>query len=468
MFDNLQDRFGEVLKGLRGQARLTEDNIKETLREVRMALLEADVALPVVRGFIERVRDKALGAEVTKSLTPGQVLIKIVNDELISLMGESNEELDLRQQPPAVILLAGLQGSGKTTSAAKLARYLKQRQKKSVMVVSCDIYRPAAIEQLRTVAAEVDAAFFPSTPEQKPVEIATSALEAARRQGQDVLIVDSAGRLAIDERMMQEIKDLHSAVTPVETLFVVDSMTGQDAAKTARAFHDALPLTGVVLTKIDGDARGGAALSIREITGKPIKFLGVGEKTDALEPFHPDRIASRILGMGDVVSLVEEMQQKVDHDKAEKLAKKIKKGKGFDLTDFRDQLKQVSSMGGMAGLMDKLPGAGQLPEHMKSQVNDKEVVKLIAIVDSMTSMERSHPQIIKGSRRRRIAIGSGTQVQDVNKLLKQFTQMQKMMKKMKGGNMAKMMRQMQGRLPPGMGGGMPPGGGLPPGGGFPM
>lgn len=464
MFDNLQDRFGEVLKGLRGQARLSEDNIKETLREVRMALLEADVALPVARGFIERVREKALGAEVTKSLTPGQVLIKIVNDELVSLMGEANEGLDLRQQPPAVILLAGLQGSGKTTSAAKLARYLKQRQKKSVMVVSCDIYRPAAIDQLRTVAAEVDAAFFPSTPQQQPVEIAKSALEAARRQGKDVLIVDSAGRLAIDERMMQEIKDLHAAVTPVETLFVVDSMTGQDAAKTARAFHDALPLTGVVLTKIDGDARGGAALSIREITGKPIKFLGVGEKTDALEPFHPDRVASRILGMGDVVSLVEEMQQKVDHEKAEKLAKKIKKGKGFDLTDFRDQLKQMSSMGGMAGLLEKLPGAGQLPEHMKSQVNDKEVVKLIAIVDSMTPMERQHPQVIKGSRRRRIATGSGTQVQDVNKLLKQFTQMQKMMKKMKGGNMAKMMKQMQGRLPPGMGGM----GGMPPGGGFPM
>ncbi len=471
MFDNLQDRFGEVLKGLRGQARLSEDNIKETLREVRMALLEADVALPVVRGFIERVREQALGAEVTKSLTPGQVLIKIVNDELVSLMGEANEELDLRQQPPAVILLAGLQGSGKTTSAGKLARYLKERQQKRVMVVSCDIYRPAAIDQLRTVAAEVEADFFPSTPQQQPVEIARAALDAARRQGHDVLIVDSAGRLAIDARMMQEIQDLHTAVTPVETLFVVDSMTGQDAAKTARAFHDALPLTGMVLTKIDGDARGGAALSIREITGKPIKFLGVGEKSDALEPFHPDRIASRILGMGDVVSLVEEMQQKVDHEKAEKLAKKIKKGKGFDLVDFRDQLKQMSSMGGMAGLLEKLPGAGQLPEHMKHQLNDKEVVKMIAIVDSMTSGERLHPQIIKGSRRRRIANGSGTQVQDVNKLLKQFTQMQKMMKKMKGGNMAKMMRQMQGRLPPGMGGmgGMPPGGGgFPPGGGFPM
>jgi signal recognition particle subunit SRP54 len=339
------------------------------------------------------------------------------------------------------------------------------------MVVSCDVYRPAAIEQLRTVAGEVGASFFPSTPEQKPMEIAASAVAAARKQFQDVLIVDTAGRLAIDADMMAEIQALHGAkLSPVETLFVVDSMTGQDAAKTAKAFHDALPLTGVILTKADGDARGGAALSIREITGKPIKFLGVGEKTTALEPFHPDRIASRILGMGDVVSLVEEVQQKVDQKQAEKLARKIKKGKGFDLTDFRDQLKQMSKLGGMAGLMDKLPGMGQVPDHVKSQVNDKEVVKLIAIVDSMTPMERAHPQIIKGSRRKRIAMGSGTQVQDVNKLLKQFTQMQKMMKKMKGGNMAKMMRQMQGRLPPGMGGmggGMPPGG-FPPGGGFPM
>jgi signal recognition particle subunit SRP54 len=452
MFDTLQERFGDVLKGLRGQARLTEENIRDTLREVRMALLEADVALPVVRGFIERVRDKALGAEVTRSLSPGQVLIKIVNDELTALMGEANEALDLNVQPPAVILMAGLQGSGKTTSTAKLARFLKERHKKSSMVVSCDIYRPAAIEQLRTVAAEVGAAFHPSTPDENPLDIARAALDAARRQFKDVLIVDTAGRLAIDEAMMQEIKQLHAALSPVETLFVVDSMTGQDAAKTAQAFHEALPLTGVILTKADGDARGGAALSIRQITGKPIKFLGVGEKTSALEPFHPDRVASRILGMGDVVSLVEEMQQKVDQRQAEKLAKKIKTGKGFDLTDFRSQLQQMNKLGGMAGLMDKLPGMGQIPDHVKGQVNDKEVTKLIAIVDSMTPMERAHPQIIKGSRRRRIAIGSGTQVQDVNKLLKQFTQMQKMMKKMKGGGMAKMMRQMQGRLPPGMGG----------------
>jgi len=470
MFQTLQERFGEVLKGLRGQSRLTEDNIKETLREVRMALLEADVALPVVRGFVDRVREKALGAEVTKSLTPGQVLIKIVNDELVALMGEANEGLDLNVQPPAVILMAGLQGSGKTTTSAKLARYIRERLKKSVMVVSCDVYRPAAIEQLRTVAGEVQAAFFPSSPDQRPDDIARAAIEAARRQQKDVLIVDTAGRLAIDEAMMQEIQQLHRVVSPVETLFVVDAMTGQDAAKTARAFHDALPLTGVILTKADGDARGGAALSIREITGKPIKFLGVGEKTTALEPFHPDRVASRILGMGDVVSLVEDIQQKVDQEKAEKLARKIKKGKGFDLADFREQLQQMNKLGGMAGMLEKLPGMNEVPDHLKNQVNDKEITKLIAIVDSMTPMERAHPQIIKGSRRRRIAMGSGTQVQDVNKLLKQFTQMQKMMKKMKGGNMAKMMRQMQGRLPPGMGGmggGFPPGGGLPPGGGFP-
>ena len=473
MFDSLQERFGEVLKGLRGQARLTEDNIKDTLREVRMALLEADVALPVARGFVERVRERALGADVTKSLTPGQVLIKIVNDELTALMGESNEGLALNVQPPAVILMAGLQGSGKTTTTGKLARFLKERQGKKVMVVSTDVYRPAAIDQLETVAKEVGVDFFPSTSDQQPTAIAEGAVAAAKKQFKDVLIVDTAGRLAVDEAMMAEIQALESGLSPAETLFVVDSMTGQDAAKTAKAFHDALPLTGVILTKADGDARGGAALSIREVTGKPIKFLGTGERTTALEPFHPDRVASRILGMGDVVSLVEEVQQKVDHQQAEKLAKKIKKGKGFDLTDFRDQLKQMSQFGGMAGLMDKLPGMGQVPDHVKSQVNDKEVVKLIAIVDSMTAMERAHPQIIKGSRRKRIAMGSGTQVQDVNKLLKQFTQMQKMMKKMKGGNMAKAMRQMQGRLPPGMGGmgggggGMPPGG-FPPGGGFPM
>ncbi len=463
MFENLQDRFGRVLNNLRGQGRLTEDNVKDTLREVRMALLEADVALPVVRQFVDQVREKALGEEVMRSLTPGQVLIKIVNDELISLMGEANEQLDLTAQPPAVVLMAGLQGSGKTTSVAKLARWLQEKQKKTVLVASCDVYRPAAIEQLRTVAAEVGAGFFPSSGDQDPVHIARSALDAARKQFKDVLIVDTAGRLHVDAAMMEEIKQIHAAVRPVETLFVVDAMTGQDAANTARAFDEALPLTGVILTKTDGDARGGAALSIRQITGKPIKFLGTGERTTALEPFHPDRVASRILGMGDVVSLVEEVQSKVDREKAERLVKKLKKGKDFDLADFKEQLEQMTHLGGMAGLMDKLPGMSQIPDHVKNQVNDKEIVKLIAIVNSMTVQERQFPAIVKGSRKRRIAQGSGTQVQDINKLLKQFTQMQKVMKKMKGGGMAKMMRAMQGRLPGGF-----PGGGMPPGGGFRM
>jgi signal recognition particle subunit SRP54 len=465
MFENLQDRFGRVLKNIRGQGRLTEENIKDSMREVRMALLEADVALPVVREFVEQVRTKAMGEEVMKSLTPGQVLVKIVNDELVSLMGEANEGLNLSSQPPAVVLMAGLQGSGKTTSVAKLARWLKEKQKKKVMVASCDVYRPAAIDQLETVAREVEAEFFPSRGDQDPVHIARTAVDAARKQFQDVLIVDTAGRLHVDSAMMDEIKQLHGALNPVETLFVVDSMTGQDAANTAKAFDDALPLTGVILTKTDGDARGGAALSIRHITGKPIKFLGIGEKTTALEPFHPDRVASRILGMGDVLSLVEEVQSKVDQKKAAKLVRKIKKGKGFDLADFRDQLEQMSKMGGMAGLMDKLPGMGQVPDHVKDQVNDKEVVKLVAIINSMTPHEREFPAVIRGSRKRRIAMGSGTQVQDVNRLLKQYTQMQKMMKKMKGGGMAKMMRGMQGRFPGGMPpGGMPPGGG----GGFPF
>ena len=459
MFENLQDRFGRVLNNLRGQGRLTEDNIKDTMREVRMALLEADVALPVVRQFVDQVREKALGEAVMKSLTPGQVLIKIVNDELIALMGESNEALDLAAQPPAVVLMAGLQGSGKTTSVAKLARWLKDKQKKNAMVVSCDVYRPAAIDQLRTVAAEVGAEFFESRPDQKPLDIARAALDAARKRFKDVLIVDTAGRLHIDAAMMDEIKALHGALKPVETLFVVDSMTGQDAANTARAFDEALPLTGVILTKTDGDARGGAALSIRQITGKPIKFLGTGEKTSALEPFYPDRVASRILGMGDVVSLVEEVQSKIDRDQAERLVSKLKKGKGFDLADFKEQIEQMGKLGGMAGLMDKLPGMGQVPEQMKAQVNDKEMGKLVAIINSMTPQERAFPDVIKGSRKRRIALGSGTQIQDVNRLLKQFTQMQKMMKKMKGGGMAKMMRAMGGRMPGGFpGGGMPPGG----------
>jgi len=463
MFENLQERFGRVLNNLRGQGRLTDDNIKDTMREVRMALLEADVALPVVRQFVDQVREKALGEEVMRSLTPGQVLIKIVNDELIALMGEANERLDLTAQPPAVVLMAGLQGSGKTTSVAKLARWLQEKQKKTVLVVSCDVYRPAAIEQLRTVAAEVGASFLPSSGDQDPVAIARAGLDAARKQFKDVLIVDTAGRLHVDAAMMDEIKAIHAAIHPIETLFVVDAMTGQDAANTAKAFNEALPLTGVILTKTDGDARGGAALSIRQITGKPIKFLGTGEKTTALEPFHPDRVASRILGMGDVISLVEEMQSKVDREQAERLVKKLKKGKDFDLADFKEQLEQMSKLGGMASLMDKLPGMNQVPEHMKNQVNDKEMGKLVAIINSMTPQERQFPAVIKGSRRRRIALGSGTQVQDVNKLLKQFTQMQKMMKKMKGGGMAKMMRAIGGRMPGGFPGGFP-GGGMPPGG----
>ncbi|MBT2999030.1 MAG: signal recognition particle protein [Candidatus Thiodiazotropha sp. (ex Ctena orbiculata)] len=456
MFDNLTQRLGKVLTNLRGQGRLTEENIKETMREVRMALLEADVALPVVREFIDQVKQKAMGEEVMKSLTPGQTLIKIVNDQLIRVMGEANEALDLAAQPPAVILMAGLQGSGKTTSVAKLGRWLLQNEKKKISVVSCDVYRPAAIDQLQTLARDVGVDFIPSSGDEQPLSIADRALKEAAKGFADVLIVDTAGRLHVDEQMMGEVKQLHQALDPIETLFVVDSMTGQDAANTAKAFNDALPLTGVILTKADGDARGGAALSIRQITGKPIKFIGVGEKSDALEPFHPDRIASRILGMGDVLSLVEEVSRKVDQDKAAKLAKKLQKGKGFDLEDFREQMLQMANMGGMSGLLDKLPGMGEIPDHVKNQVNDKEVGRLIAIINSMTPHERAFPAVIKGSRKRRIAAGSGTQVQDVNKLLKQFMQMQKMMKKMKGGGMKKMMRGMAGKFP---GGGMPPGGG---------
>jgi len=462
MFQNLSDRLGSVLQKVKGQGRITESNIKDTMREVRMALLEADVALPVVKTFVDQVREKALGEEVMKSLTPGQALIKIVNDELVSVMGEANEELNLAAQPPAVVMMAGLQGSGKTTSVGKLARLLKERHKKKVMVVSADIYRPAAIDQLQTLAGEVGAEFHPSNIMQKPVAIVNGALEAAKKAFADVLIVDTAGRLHVDEQMMGEIKELHAAINPVETLFVVDAMTGQDAANTAKAFDQALPLTGVILTKTDGDARGGAALSIRQITGKPIKFLGVGEKTTALEPFHPDRVASRILGMGDVVSLVEEVTQKIDHQKAEKLAKKLHKGKGFTLSDFKEQMEQMQNMGGMSSLMDKLPGMGQVPDAVKAQVGDRETRRLIAIVNSMTPQEREFPGIIKGSRKKRIAAGCGLQVQDVNKLLKQFQQMQKMMKKMKGGGLEKMMRGMKGKFP-----GMPGGGGMPPG-GFPF
>ena len=450
MFDGLSERLGQTVRNLRGVGRLTEDNIKDTMREVRMALLEADVALPVVREFIDHVKEKAVGDNVLKSLTPGQALVKVVNDELTAIMGEANETLNLSVTPPAVILMAGLQGAGKTTTVAKLARFLKEKQKKSVMVVSADVYRPAAIKQLETVAAEVGANFFPSTSEQDPVDIANAAIKEAKIQNNDVLIIDTAGRLHIDDEMMGEIKRLHAAVNPAETLFVVDSMTGQDAANTSKAFNDALPLTGVILTKTDGDARGGAALSTRFITGKPIKFIGVGEKMAALEPFHPERVASRILGMGDVVSLVEDAHSSMDHAKAEKLAKKLKKGKGFDLEDFSDQLSQMKNMGGIASLMGKLPGLPNIPKGAMDQVNDKQMLHLEAIISSMTTKERRFPEVIKGSRKKRIAAGSGMQVQDVNRLLKQFTQMQKMMKKMKGGGMAKMMKSMKGQLPPGM------------------
>lgn len=452
MFDNLTDRLTSTLRNLRGQGRITEDNIKDTLREVRMALLEADVALPVVREFIDRVKEKALGHEVIKDISAGQAFVKIVNDELVHVMGEANEALNLNAQPPAVILMAGLQGAGKTTSVGKLAKYLKETQKKSVMVTSADIYRPAAIDQLETLAKEVDVAFHPSNTKQSPVKIAKEAIKAAQKQFVDVVLIDTAGRLHIDEAMMNEIKEIHSAINPVETLFVVDSMTGQDAANTAKAFNDALPLTGVILTKTDGDARGGAALSVRHITGKPIKFIGAGEKLTALQPFYPDRIASRILGMGDVLSLVEEAEQKLDKKEAEKLAKKLKKGKAFDLEDFLTQIRQMNKLGGISGLMDKLPGMGQLPDKVKDQVNNKEINRLEAIILSMTPQERRRPDIIKGSRKRRIAAGSGTQIQDVNKLLKQFTQMQKMMKQMsKKGGMAKLMRQMKGgTMPNGM------------------
>ena len=449
MFENLSDRLSRTLRNISGRGRLTEENIKDTLREVRMALLEADVALPVVREFIARVKESAVGHEVNKSLTPGQEFVKIVQNELVNAMGEVNNDLDLSAQPPAVVLMAGLQGAGKTTSVAKLGKFLKEKKKKKVLVVSADVYRPAAIKQLETLAETVGVDFFPSTVQENPVTIASNALKHAQLQFYDVLLVDTAGRLHVDEDMMEEIQLLHKAINPVETLFVVDAMTGQDAANTAKAFNEALPLTGVVLTKVDGDARGGAALSIRHITGKPIKFLGVGEKTEALEPFHPDRIASRILGMGDVLSLIEDIESKVDRAQAEKLATKLKKGDGFDLNDFLDQLKQMKNMGGMASMLSKMPGMSQVPDAVKSQMDDSILVKMEAIISSMTKKERQKPEIIKGSRKRRIAMGSGTQVQDVNRLLKQFDDMQRMMKKMKKGGLAKMMRGMKGMMPPG-------------------
>ena len=451
MFKNLSERLTTTLRQISGQGRLTEQNIKDSLREVRMALLEADVALPVVKSFVSKVKERAVGQEVMKSLTPGQAFVKIVRDELTEVMGQQNEALDLKAQPPAVILMAGLQGAGKTTTAAKLAKLLIQKHKKSVMVVSADIYRPAAIKQLEKLAGDVGADFHASQASEKPTTIVEGALDAAKKKFMDVLIVDTAGRLHIDSEMMDEIKDVHQIANPVETLFVVDSMTGQDAANTAKAFNDALPLTGVVLTKTDGDARGGAALSVRMITGKPIKFLGVGEKTEALEPFHPDRLASRILGMGDVLSLIEDVEQKLDKSSAEKFAKKMVKGGDFDLNDFLDQLQQMKRFGGVAGMLDKLPGMSNVPEEAKSQVDDKVFVQMEAIINSMTLQERINPALLKGSRKKRIAMGSGTQVQDVNRLLKQFTQMQKMMKKMRSkGGMMKMMRGMKGMMPPGM------------------
>jgi len=447
MFDNLSQRLQVTLKRLRGQGRLTEENTREALREVRMALLEADVALPVVKDFIEHVRAKASGQEVLASLTPGQALVKVVYDELVALMGAANEKLDLAVRPPAVILVAGLQGSGKTTTVAKLARFLREREKKSVMVASADVYRPAAIDQLQKLAAAVGAEFFPSRSDQNPVDIARGAVDEARKRAMDVVLIDSAGRLHVDSAMMQEIQAVHAAVEPVETLFVVDSMTGQDAVNTAKAFNETLPLTGVVLTKTDGDARGGAALSIRQVTGKPIKFLGVGEKTDAIEAFYPDRVAARILGMGDVLGLVEEAQRSVDQEKTRQMARKLAKGKGFDLEDFRDQMAQMEKMGGLASLMEKLPGMGEVPDAAKAQLGDRQVARLVAIINSMTPQERRFPDIIRGARKRRIAAGSGTQVQDVNRLLKQFDQMQKMMKRMGKGGMQRMLQGVKGRFP---------------------
>lgn len=447
MFDNLSQRLQATLKRLRGEGRLTDDNMREALRDVRMALLEADVALPVVKNFIDHVRTRAQGREVLESLTPGQALIKVVHDELVALMGEKNEGLDLAARPPAVVLVAGLQGAGKTTTVAKLAKLIRERERKSVLVASCDVYRPAAIDQLAKLATQVGVQFFPSRTDQAATDIARAALEEARRRMVDVLIVDSAGRLHVDREMMDEIKAVHAAISPVETLFVVDSMTGQDAVNTARSFHEALPLTGVILTKTDGDARGGAALSIRQVTGKPIKFLGVGEKADALEPFHPERVASRILGMGDVMTLVEQAYESVDRGKAEKLAKKLMKGKGFDLEDFRDQMLQMQKMGGIASLMEKMPGLGEIPESVRSRVNDKDTARLIAIINSMTPRERRDPDLIRGSRKRRIASGSGTQVQDVNRLLKQFDQASRMMKQFGKGNLGRMLQGLKGKLP---------------------
>ena len=441
MFDSLSQRLTVVLRGLAGKAYLSEENMQATLREVRLALLDADVALEVVRSFTEEVRRKAIGQSVAVALNPGEALVKVVHEELVTLMGARNDALNLAASPPAVILMAGLQGAGKTTTAAKLARLLIEREKKKVALVSADVYRPAAIEQLRTLAEEVGARFIPSAVGQQPLAIAEGALADAKTRFDDVLIVDTAGRLSIDDRMMAEIAALHRSLAPVETLFVVDAMTGQDAANTAKAFNDALGLTGVVLAKADGDARGGAALSVRAITGKPIKFIGVGERTDGLEPFHPDRMASRILGMGDVLSLIEEAQRKVDKQKAERLARKVAGGRRFDLEDFRDQLQQMARMGGVSGMLDKLPGANQMP---RASINDADFRRMEAVINSMTPRERRFPDTIDGSRKRRISAGSGTRIQDVNRLLKQHKQMQRLMRKVgRRGSMDKMMRTLQ-------------------------
>lgn len=448
MLDNLTQRLARVMKTLRGEARLTDANIADALREVRLALLEADVALPVIKDFIAAVKEKAVGEAVVGSLTPGQALIGVVHEEMTALMGGANAGLNLATQPPAVVLMAGLQGAGKTTTTGKLAKWLKETQKKKVLVVSCDVYRPAAIEQLQTVAAQAGVDFFPSSPEDKPEAIALAAVDWAKRHYHDVVLVDTAGRLAIDEAMMVEIQRLHEVLKPIETLFVVDSMLGQDAVNTAKAFNDALPLTGVVLTKLDGDARGGAALSVRQVTGKPIKFAGVGEKLSGLEPFYPDRMASRVLGMGDILSLVEEARKGVDEEKAKAMAKKLKSGKGFDLNDFKDQIAQMRNMGGMSAFIDKLPAQfAQAAGQLQGGAEEKAIRRIEGIINSMTPGERSKPEIIKASRKRRIAAGAGVQVQEVNRLLNQFEQTQKMMKSFAKGGLGKLMRGMKGMMP---------------------
>ena len=448
MLDNLTQRLARVMKNLRGEARLTENNIADALREVRLALLEADVALPAVKAFIGAVKEKAVGEEVIGSLTPGQALIGVVHRELTSLMGEIHSGLNLATQPPAVVLMAGLQGAGKTTTVGKLGKLLREGQKKKVLVVSCDIYRPAAIEQLKTIAGQAGLDFFPSEVHEEPVDIARRAADWARRHYHDVVLVDTAGRLSIDEAMMREIAELHSTLKPIETLFVVDAMLGQDAINTAKAFNDALPLTGVILTKLDGDARGGAALSVRHVTGKPIKFAGVGEKLGGLEPFHPERMASRILGMGDVLSLIEEAKKGIDEQQALDFAKKLKSGKGFDLNDFKEQIGQMRKMGGLTSLMDKLPAQfAQAASQLPSGTEDKTIRRIEGIINSMTELERSKPELLKASRKRRIAAGAGVQVQEVNRLLKQFEETQKMMKQFSKGGMAKLMRGMKGMLP---------------------